>query len=241
MKKMVFSIALNGYKQGYRRCLESQKNYARGIGADHAVVTKPRVNDPALAAWLKVSLLDRALDSGRDWVAYIDADCRVAPEAPDFSEYFGDRDESVFMAKGRSGRLNSGVIFVSNASESRFFLQRVLESATEDVPLQHRKNLKYENGNIIYVAETYGGVGDMGVEWNNSVDPALKDHIRHYTGDMRLQYRRPAPDALRFALTRWTSPRPTAAPQRRPGTFAADLAALTEEIVGRSAQGQWAA
>lgn len=69
MRKLVFSIALNGYEQGYRRCLVSQKHYARSIGADHAVVTKPRVDDPALAAWLKVSLLERALESGRDWVA----------------------------------------------------------------------------------------------------------------------------------------------------------------------------
>lgn len=142
------------------------------------------------------------------------------------------------MARGRSGRLNSGVIFASNASGSRSFLRRVLASATEDVPLQHRKNLKYENGNIIYVAETYGGVGDMGIEWNNSIDPTLEDHIRHYTGDMRLQYRRPPLDALRFALARRTSPRPTAAPQRRPDAFVADLAALTEEIAGQSSGSQ---
>lgn len=239
MKKLVFSIALNGYEQGYRRCLETQGYYARCIGAEHAVITKPRVRDPALSAWLKISLLSRALKTGYDWVAYVDADCRVASGAPDFAAHFAEREESVLMVTGRSGRLNSGVIFAANTPASRTFFERVLRSATEDVPIEHRRNLKYENGNVIHVAERYGGVGTAGVEWNNSFEPALDDYIRHYTGDMRSEYRRPPTDAARFALARFVSPRPTAAPERRTGTFVTELSALTEEIVQRHSGGKW--
>lgn len=233
-RKVVFSIALNGYGFGYRSCLKSHREYAHRIGAEHVVVSKPNVDDPSYSAWLKVSLLRTTLQDGYDWVAYIDADCMVSVTAPDFSEHFDGEEGSVFMGKGWSGRINSGVIFARRNEESVRFFQEVIDSAENPVPDEDRKDLKFENGNIIYIARVRGGVTIMGQEWNNISDPALPDNIRHYTGKMRDLYTRSLTDRILFKISRMVFARIKAAPVSRSVGFVEKLEDLTQTVYASS-------
>lgn len=231
MKILVFSIALNGYDIGYRVCLDSQREYADRIGADFRLITKPTVSNPAFAAWLKVTLLAAALKAGYDAVAYIDADCRVSKEAPSFTTELASADGKVCMSLGRSGRLNSGVIFAENSETSILFLERVLASAVEDIPDEARANLRFENGNIIYVESIEGGVHVIESRWNNSSDASMDDHIRHYTGPMKSNLKAPLLDRLQFRIHKLFLPRASAAPERRESSFLTELQQLTEYVV----------
>ncbi|MHA7269806.1 hypothetical protein [Arthrobacter sp. HLT1-20] len=231
MKILVFSIALNGYDIGYRTCLESQRQYAARIGADYCVATQPTVGDPALAAWLKVTLLSASMEAGYDAVAYIDADCRVSTSAPSFVDVLSGSDEQICMALGRSGRLNSGVIFASNANASRSFFERVLASAVEDIPADARANLRFENGNIIYIESLIGGVDVIEGRWNNSYDRDMADHIRHFTGPLKSDLRSPLLDRVRFRIRKMFLPRATAAPEHREQGFLDELQLLTDSVV----------
>ncbi|KEP72882.1 hypothetical protein HR12_36210 [Microbacterium sp. SUBG005] len=91
----------------------------------------------------------------------------------------------VFMAEGRSGRVNSGVMIARRSVQSIEFFRRVLDSVTEPVPEEDRASLKYENGNVIYVNRVHGGVSPLEARWNNTNEPELDDYIRHYTGRLR--------------------------------------------------------
>gem|GEM_PF-2793016 len=230
MSRLVFSVGLNGYHVGYRTCIETQREYARRIGADYYIATKPFVRYPALAAWLKLTFMSANLIQGYEEVAYIDADCLVRPHAPDFSETMVATG-SIFMAKGRSGRLNSGVIFARSSSESKLFLDRVLASATESIPLEARANLRFENGNIIYVDEKYGGVTEIDQVWNNSSIPEMDDYIRHFTGPMKAEFRAPITDQIQYRLLKSILPRPKKAPQRRSQQFVDALNDLTDRVL----------
>ncbi|WP_146233410.1 hypothetical protein [Arthrobacter psychrolactophilus] len=231
MNTLVFSIGLNGYDIGYRMCLDSQREYADRIGADFRVVTKPTVSDPAFAAWLKVTLLDAALKAGYDAVAYIDADCRVSKSAPDFTTELAKSDGKICMSLGRSGRLNSGVIFAENSVTANQFLERVVASVVENIPAKARANLRFENGNIIYVESINGGVHIIDSRWNNSSDDTLDDHIRHFTGPLKSKMHAPLKDRLNFRIRKLFLPRASAAPERREASFLDELQQLTESIV----------
>src|SRR5688500_13784664 len=86
MKHLIFTVAQNGYAFGYSACIRSHERYAERLGCDYVCVSRPlRVKAPALAAWLKIPLLLHALKNGREWVAFLDADCMVRETAPDFT------------------------------------------------------------------------------------------------------------------------------------------------------------
>jgi hypothetical protein len=93
---------------------------------------------------------------------------------------------AVCLAPGFSGNLNSGVILVRNDAAARAFLERVIGLADTAVPEQDWG----ENGHIIHVGKTHGGVTLLDRRWNNNADPALEDFIRHYSagGPMRPLY-----------------------------------------------------
>ncbi len=183
---LIFTIAQNGYDTAFLQCIASQRGYARRIGATYVCVTKPRqVSDTAISAWLKIPLVLNALRSGYEWVMYIDADCEVATRAPDFRADLSGKEGDVFMARGRSGRINSGVIIARRTDTAVRFISSVMDSITEPVPPEDRQSLKYENGNVIFVDRTQGGVSQIDLRWNNTFDPSLVDYVRHYTGAMR--------------------------------------------------------
>lgn len=186
MRTLIFTIAQNGYATAFLPCIASQRAYAKRLGAQFVAITKPaRVSNTALSAWLKIPVMLHALEAGYDWVVYIDADCEVKRDAPDFREDLAGQPGNVFMAEGRSGRINSGVMIARRSDESIGFYRQVLSSVTQPVPEEDRASLKYENGNVIFVNRTRGGVDPLDVRWNNTNEPDLDDFIRHYTGRLR--------------------------------------------------------
>lgn len=231
MSTLLFTVAQNGYGVGYARCLKSHARYAARLGAAYAAVTRPyRVAEPALCAWLKISLLLQALRAGHAWVAFIDADCLVRESAPDFRTQW-QSERSVYMAKGRSGRINSGVIFARGDAQAASFFEQVLASLVANIPAADRLNLKYENGNVIYCAARGPHVEVIDTQWNNTVDPALQDHFRHYTGPMRDEYRRSLFASAAFRIARSFAARPSPQPEARDAQFVARLDALTQRCV----------
>jgi hypothetical protein len=174
------------------------------------------------------------LAAGFDFLAYIDADCRISSQAPDFTSLFESASRDVLMARGRSGRLNSGVILVRNTASAVTFFDQVLASVTSAITEQDRAGLKYENGNMVHVAARTEAVGELPPEWNNTYQPDLADHIRHYTGPLRDEL--PIPLRRRLAATaiRRTTGDPTPAPESRDRAFAAQLAELTDLALRRN-------
>lgn len=233
MNPLIFTIALNGYDSAYRDCLRSQVAYCRSQGFTHVVVRRPfRVSEVALTAWLKISLMERALSAGTPWVAFIDADARIQTGAPDFRTV-EDGDHSVYAAKGRSGRWNSGVIFARPHDDSRSFFSEVLRSARLPIPDEDRKNLRFENGNFITTARQTHAVGEIDLTWNNTYEASLNDHVRHFTGPLRAEYRASKMDAWIYQNRQRLIAPPTAQPQSRDAGFLDRLAILTDHVVRR--------
>ncbi|QCR41361.1 hypothetical protein C1N74_13660 [Microbacterium sp. SGAir0570] len=233
MSALIYTVGQNGYDIAYRRCIASQRSYAARLGVTYAAVTEPkRMPDTAISAWLKIPLLLQALEAGYEHVAFIDADAEVRETAPDFRlELTGDAD--VAMALGRSGRMNSGVILARNGDGALEYFRRVMESIVEEIPDEARANLKYENGNVIYVTDQIGGVEVLDQRWNNTADPDLDDHVRHYTGPLRSTYKRNLIDELKFRLARARVARPTPQPATRSPEFQAQLLAAAQDAQTR--------
>ncbi len=113
-KVLVFSIALEGYLQLFKSCLDSQREYCKRYGIEFLLIEEaPRKLQPFEAAWLKIFLLRSALKGDYEWIAFLDADCEVRNHAPFFVSEFTEKykGKSLFMSHGFSERINSGVIF----------------------------------------------------------------------------------------------------------------------------------
>jgi hypothetical protein len=232
---LVFTVAHNGFAYAYRSCLASQREYAERFGYRYVAVTRPwRHSDAALSAWLKVPLTLNALRSGYGRVLFVDADCRITRRAPPL-DGLAELEPAVLMALGRSGRLNSGVMFARGDGSGIAFFERVLESVTESIGEEDRARLKYENGNIIRCARTVGGVGELDARWNNTEHPELDDFVRHYTGPMRAQHTPPPGAELLRRLRSRLLGSPTAGPQpaARSSAFEQSLQRLAIEVSRR--------
>ena len=178
----MFTIALNGYDAAYRSCIRSQATYCRKNGFSHVVVCRPlRINEVALSAWLKISLMEKALSSGDSWIAFIDADARVKPGAPDFRTV-DDGEHSVYAAKGRSGRWNSGVIFAKPHAGSRSFFSSVLRSA--ELPCPTKTGTTCASRTATSSPSLVRPAPSPRSRWRgtNTYETDLDDHVRHFTG-----------------------------------------------------------
>lgn len=234
MSTLVFSIGLNGYGRYYRRLVASHRRWSARHGYDYAMVDRPSgVHEAALAAWLKVPLLLAGLDRGYDRVIYLDADVLVRDSAPGI-EKLVDESQPIRMALGRTGRLNSGVIIALATDRARGFLREVLSSVDKEISEEARARLKYENGNIIYVASTSDAVGPLDQRWNNSSDPDLDDFARHYTGPLKSEFRPSIFDAVAHRLSSRRTGRMNSAPSSRTAEFARRLDKLAIEAAAQS-------
>jgi len=149
----------------------------------------PRSLRPAEAAWLKIPLLSAALKSSKyDWVAFLDADCEVRKTTPDFPEVLDEREGSVFVAPGYSGRINSGVIFAKSNDDSVGFFQQVIDAADSEVPEEDRA--PYENGHMISFGKKCPAVHLIEHhKWNNNSSRSKESCIQHYSnGKLRGWY-----------------------------------------------------
>ncbi len=195
-KVLVFSIAMNGYRWAWRSCIRSHRKYAERWSFDYGCVDLPWTVSPAEAAWLKVSLIIRALESGYyPWVLLLDADALVRPHCPDF-RCVATPGRDVYMAHGHSGRVNSGVIMIRLSEKSLRFFREIVSDCEGMVPSEDAA--PYENGHVIKHGKANPLVGLIERRWNNTADPNLDDYIRHFTGPMASQGR-----VDRKTRTRW--------------------------------------
>ncbi|BDX08247.1 hypothetical protein [Planctobacterium marinum] len=184
---MVFSIALNGYQWLYRHCINSHREYADRINAEYVCVSRPRFTSMGIeCCWLKLLLLREALNKGYQWVLFIDADAYVQQEAPDIRLH-ADEAKSIYMANGKTGRFNSGVILLRNGKPAKQFIDEVIASKGQPLAKAHQVGWG-ENGYIIQAAAANPHVARLPLQWNNTWQPDLADHIRHFNhGVMRNQ------------------------------------------------------
>jgi hypothetical protein len=167
-------------------------------------------------------------------VLFVDADCLIQPGAPPLDP-LEEVETPILMALGRSGRLNSGVIFARCSDTSVAFFGEVMQSITQPIRAEDRAQLKYENGNIIHCARRLGGVGELDPKWNNTSDPELADYVRHFTGPMRpLHTPPPLASVVSSAIGRLAGrTRPGPQPESRPTDFRHQLDRLATAAVTR--------
>ncbi len=180
---LVFSIALNGYQWIYRKNLKTHRQYAEKINADYALIDNPKfVSTGTECCWLKIPLILAAFNRGYKSVLFLDADAFVTNSAPDIRLEI-DKESDILMAKGVSGRWNSGVIFAINSAKTIEFLNEVLARRREDVDIANSVGWG-ENGHVIQVASEKDGVSELSLKWNNTFACHLDDYIRHFSAGL---------------------------------------------------------
>lgn len=190
-KVLVFSIALGGYGDLYGSCIETIKEYSQRHDYDFELInSSPRELLPIEAAWLKLPLIVAALKKGYEWVAFIDSDIDIRPFTPPFDQQLNkeDTNKSIFISTGKSGRLNSGVIFVKNTAESLSFFEHIIEKCDLMVPEEDRT--AFENGHIIHYGKTSNEIFILDHDmWNNNSKLNPDSYVQHYSdGNLRDWY-----------------------------------------------------
>ncbi len=202
-QSLLFSIAINGYHWEYKKNIESHKAYASRYGYRYVVVDKPSISLLDMeCAWLKIALIIEALRAEYDWVAFVDADAEIKANAPPI-ESLAETGKSIYMAKGYSGRINSGVMIAQKSEEAIQFFTQVLENY--DLTLPEEDSVGWgENGHIIHFAKNNPNIKLISRRWNNNDDFFLPDYIRHYSaGPMRERYVPGLVNHLRFLLSHY--------------------------------------
>jgi hypothetical protein len=182
-------MGFNGYQWAYRRNIGTHRAYAARHGYDYQCVAWPAFTRLLMeCAWLKIPLLWGALRAGRPWVLYLDCDIEVKPGTPAVETLF-EPGKTLYMVNGFSGRLNSGVMLARQDPALEELLRTILSNAQNPVPPEDDVGWG-ENGHVIHYAKNFPGLKILATAWNNNQDPALADHLRHYSaGPMRRHYR----------------------------------------------------
>jgi hypothetical protein len=185
-----FTIALNGFADTFAECIDTQRAYCARHGYTYLVFDRlPWKITARQSAWLKVELLRGLVSAGEGGaVAFLDADCEVRAHTPAFESAFSDKP--LMLAKGKSGRLNSGVIFARRARVVRDFLDLLIQNSDESVPEESRT--RYENGHFIHFGAQSDIIGllDHAV-WNNNSKMDEESFIQHFSGgDLRKLFMR---------------------------------------------------
>ncbi|WP_372880109.1 hypothetical protein [Psychromonas sp.] len=200
---LMFTIALNGYHWQYRKNIQSQRDYAARHGYRYVVVDRPLLTSLGLeCAWLKIALMLEALQANYDWVLFVDADAKIQPGAPRV-ETLATADKSVFIARGYSGRINSGVLIAQQSHSATSFFRDVLENMEK--PLPECDSVGWgENGHIIHYAHHKAFIKVISSRWNNNSDPHMQDYIRHFSaGPLRALFQPAWYDRFLFFASRF--------------------------------------
>ncbi len=197
-KTLVFSIAFKGYQYLYENFLASHQAYAERFGYNFLAISKPGFCFLGMeCAWLKLSVLHRALQLGYDTVMFVDADACIAENAPAIESCL-QAGKYLYMARGYSGRFNSGVIIARNHAELREDLRRLLAAPHTPIPAEDQVGWG-ENGHLIHLARRRAYVGELDWRWNNNYQLEQADFIRHYSaGPMRALLKAP-----HWGVVRW--------------------------------------
>lgn len=184
-KTLIFSVALNGYQWVYAKCLKSHEQYARKIGADYRAITTPFFSWAGVeCCWLKLFLARQAMSAGYSAVVFLDADTQVQISAPSIFDEVKNA-KHIYMARGYSGQVNSGVMLLRNHPKTRWFLTSVI--STIRTGIAKRSNVGWgENGNVIEVLKHSDCFSLLDDAWNKTAELGEADYIRHYNhGPMR--------------------------------------------------------
>ena len=182
---IMICIGFNNYEKIYGQCIESHRKYASKFGYKYVLITTRASTPITTSVWLKIPLIIRALEKKYDWVVTIDADCQISQIAPKL-ETLEVEDKSLYMAKGFSGRINSGVVIIKNTEAVKSLFKTIYTHSSNDVPEADWG----ENGHVIHFASQWHGLQLIDRKWNNNADPTLQDYIRHFSagGPMRSLY-----------------------------------------------------
>lgn len=114
-------IAL-AYPRHVRYALKHGFDYLASIGSTLQQEEPPR------GGWEKVFLVQRALEQGYDFIAYLDADALIADLSADLREALKDKPFSIGACwhPGRGGHLNSGVLFFRRTRDGVHFIHHWL-------------------------------------------------------------------------------------------------------------------
>jgi len=176
-KVMVFSVAVNFYERIFRRNILSHKRYATRNNYDYYCFNGGKIVDVSVAAWLKIALIKEWLALDYDLIMFVDADCHINDHAPEVFAILKP-DKSIYLAKGFSGRVNSGVMIVLNTIDSNKFITTLLDNCEKNVEGADWG----ENGHVIYYSVNSPWLEVIDRRWNNNTHLTLDDFIRHYCG-----------------------------------------------------------
>lgn len=206
MNDAILSVHTPAYLQKWSAHVASQRRYAARFDYEFVSVTLPRENTPAdrgMVQWRKLFFLKSLLQTHAR-VLLLDTDVLVQPHAPDIRQTLVE-DKLIYMARGHSGRYNSGVMFVVSHPKSISFLQAVVDSRGTPVSAENYVNDYGENGHIIQWAnhpDFRDLIGELDQRWNNNADPKLRDFFRHFSAGPLRRHSNPAKSARRW-LIRW--------------------------------------
>lgn len=177
---LVLSLVATGYHWLYQRELASQERYAQARGYHYECVFGPLLHRfGGEIVWYKMHLIQQALLQGYSWVVFLDADAAVTEICPPI-ESVERSAKSIYMARGYSGRYNSGVMIYKNNRTSMAFVTRVIASRGETLSADDSVGWG-ENGHVIALARHHPAVQELASRWNNNQDPTMKDFVRHYS------------------------------------------------------------
>jgi hypothetical protein len=176
---LVFSIALNGYQWLYKDCIASHQEYAKNHGYCYQVVSRPFITLlGAECCWLKLTLTLAAFNAGYQKVLFVDADAYINVLAPAIETTI-QPEKYVYLVKSYTDRFNSGVMFMLNHELTITWLKTVLSNRMTDLSEQDSVGWG-ENGHIIKYSKNRTFIQAIDRRWNNTYDPDLDDHIRHF-------------------------------------------------------------
>lgn len=179
---LVFSIATNGYDEIFEDCIDSQKAYCTKYGYEYTLFngSSPYGIDGTESAWMKIPLMVRALEAGYDWVVFLDADCLIKENAPDFLSV-EQPGKHLYLAKdARIEQFNTGVIVARNKDEVKALLKKMVRIS--DFPhsfFPKKFQCLYEMGHFNYVIYGNKLVERIDQKWNNNSGKEIGEYVWH--------------------------------------------------------------
>jgi len=182
MVALIVTVADKYYLQRYDFCLRSVAAYGKKFGIQHVIFDSPSAG--LNMKWSKLQRSRELLLSGDD-VLLLDADVYATPQATNFLEKFNEFPESdVFVAKGVSGRANSGVMLFRGGRHSKAveFIDYCLSNRLTPVSQSDFVTSDGENGHVIQSCRFFRShVHYLDSSWNNSMRLDLNSNFIHFT------------------------------------------------------------
>ena len=186
---IILCTASDDYIEKYKPCINSQIYYCKKNNYEYKLVSGKKEERNWKRS--KIDELINLLETTSNDVLLIDADCLIKENCPQLEKFLNDK--SIYYANGKSGRLNSGVLYFKNDSAALDFLKDLKEKLKYSVPRGkgYYVTKEGENGHIIWTKDEYEKSNknifqEISKKWNCS-SPALKDkaYILHFTNDLK--------------------------------------------------------